>query len=122
MVHPHWLWLGLFMAGVLAAALYGLAASGHFPADARSDKFRAGAGALVLWATLVVTAVAGASMLVQSWWILPWYFSLLGGGAMLLFAPLVLQAFPDSFVDGRRGLVVFCACALVLAALMRVTA
>jgi hypothetical protein len=122
MVHPHWIWLGLFMAGVLAVALYGLTASGHFPADARSDKFRAGAGALVLWATLVATALAAASILIQSWWILPWYFSLLGGGTMLLFAPLLLQAFPDSFVDGRFGLLAFSVCAVVLAALMRVTA
>src|SRR5262245_25850896 len=117
MVHPHWLWLGLFMAGVLAVALYGVTASGHFPAEPRSDKFKSGAGALVLWATLLVTALAGASMLIQSSSILPWYFSLLGGGAMLLFAPLVLQGFSDSFVDGRRGLLIFSACALVLAAL-----
>jgi hypothetical protein len=122
MGHPHWLWLGLFMAGVLAVALYGLAASGHFPAAARGDKFKSGAGALVLWATLIVTLFAAADMLVQSWWVLPWYFSLLGGGAMLLFAPLVLQGFPDSFVDGRRALLAFSVCALVLAALMRVTA
>jgi hypothetical protein len=122
MAHPHWIWLGLFMVGVLAVALYGLTASGHFPAEARSDKFKARAGALVLWATLVVTALAATSMLIQSWWILQWYFSLLGGGAMLLFAPLLLQAFPDSFVDGRRGLLVFSVCAVVLAALMRVAA
>ena len=41
---------------------------------------------------------------------------------MLLFAPLLLQALPDSFVDGRRGLLAFSVCAVVLAALMRVTA
>jgi hypothetical protein len=122
MGHPHWLWLGLFTAGMLAAALYGLAASGHFPAAARSDRFKSGAGALVLWATLILTALSAADMIVQSWWVLPWHFSLLGGGAMLLFAPLVLQAFPDSFVDGRRALLAFSACAVVLAALMRVTA
>ncbi len=121
MVHPHWLWLGTFMAGVLAVALYGLTASGHFPAQARSDKFKAGMGAIVLWATLLATALAAASMLLQSWSILPWYFSLLGGGAMLLFAPLLLQALPDSFVDSRRALLTFSACAVALASLMWVT-
>lgn len=121
MIHSHWLWLGLFMAGVLAAALYGLAASGHFPAEARSTKFKEATGANILWATLVATMAAAAGILLQSWWKLPWYLALLGGGAMLLFAPLVLQALPDRFVDGRRALLLFSACAVVLAALMWVT-
>ena len=42
----------------------------------------------------------------------------IGGGAALLFAPLLLQPLPDSFVNGRRGLLVFAAGAVVLAALM----
>jgi hypothetical protein len=121
MIHLHWLWLGLFMAGVLAAALYGLAASGHFPAEARSAKFNEPAGATILWATLVATTAAAASMLLQSWWVLPWYIALLGGGAVLLFAPLVLQALPESFVDSRRALLLLSACAVMLAALMWVT-
>jgi hypothetical protein len=37
---------------------------------------------------------------------------------VLLFAPLLLQPLPDSFVNGRRGLLVFAAGAVVLAALM----
>jgi hypothetical protein len=122
MMHLHWPSLGLFMAGVLTVVLSGLAVSGHFPAEARSAKFRTPAGALVLWATLAAATLAAISMLVQSWRMLPWYFLLLGGGAMLLFAPLLLQALPDQFVDGRRGLIAFSACAVVLAALMFVMA
>ena len=37
---------------------------------------------------------------------------------MLLFAPLLLQPLPDSFVNGRRGLLVFSAGAILLAGLM----
>jgi hypothetical protein len=122
MMHLHWPSLGLFMVGVLAVALYGLAASGHFPAEARSAKFRTAAGALVLWVTLAAATLAAISMLAQSWRTLPWYLSLLGGGAMLLSAPVVLQALPDQFVDGRRGLVTLSACTVVLAALMLVMA
>ena len=87
MVHPHWIGFGTFMAGVLAVALYGLTASGHFPAEARSAKFKGGWGALVLWGTLTTTVLAAASMLLKSWSILPWYLQVIGGGAMLLFAP-----------------------------------
>jgi hypothetical protein len=118
MVHPHWIVFGYFMAGVLAVALYGLTASGHFPAEARSAKFKDGWGSLVLWGTLAVTALAAAAMLLTSWWILPWYLQVIGGGAMLLFAPLLLQPLPDSLVNGRSGLLVFSGGAAFLAALM----
>ena len=118
MVHPHWIGFGTFMAGVLAVALYGLTASGHFPAEARSARFKGGWGALVLWGTLTTTILAAASMLLKSWSILPWYLQVIGGGAMLLFAPLLLQPLPDRFVNGRRGLLAFSAAAALLAGLM----
>ena len=118
MAHPHWIGFGTFMAGVLAVALYGLTASGHFPAEARSARFKGGSGALVLWGTLAATALAAASMLLNAWWILPWYLQVIGGGAMLLFAPLLLQPLPDSFVNGRRGLLAFSTGAALLAGLM----
>jgi len=117
-VHPHWIWFGYFVLGVLMVALYGLTASGHFPAEARSQRLRGGWGALALWGTLLATAAAAAAMLIKSWWILPWYLAVIGGGAALLFAPLLLQPLPDSFVNGRRGLLVLAAGAVVLAALM----
>jgi hypothetical protein len=118
MAQAHWIWLGYFMAGVLAVALYGLTASGHFPVEARSERLKSRRGALVLWGTLAVTVLAALSMLLKSWWILPWYLQVIGGGAMLLFAPLLLQPLPDSFVNGRRGLLVFSAGAILLAGLM----
>jgi hypothetical protein len=117
-MHPGWLWFLCFMAGVLAVALYGLTASGHFPAETRAEKFKRGSGALVLWASLAATGLAAAGMLTMACWILPWHLALLGAGGMLLFAPLLLQAMPDSFLDGRRGLVVLGTCAVLLAALM----
>jgi hypothetical protein len=109
---------GTFVAGVLAVALYGLTASGHFPADARSERLRGGWGALTLWGTLLATAAAAAVLLIQAWWVLPWHLAVIGGGAALLFAPLLLQPLPDSFVDGRGGLLAFSAAAVSLAALM----
>ena len=118
MVHSHWIWFGYFMVGVLAVALYGLTASGHFPSEARSKRLEGGWGAFVLWGTLGATVLAAASMALKSWWLLPWYLSVIGGGAMLLFAPLLLQPLPDSFVNGRRGLLTFSAAAVALAGLM----
>jgi hypothetical protein len=118
MSNSHWIWLLHFMAGVLAVALYGLTASGHFPSEARREQFKQGSGAVVLWSTLAATLVAAAIILFKSWSVLPWYLSLLGGGGVLLFAPMLLQPLPDSFVDGRRGLLVFSACAVALAGLM----
>jgi hypothetical protein len=114
----NWVALGLLMGSVLLAALYGLAASGHFPAEFRPKKLQRGWGALVLWGTMIATGLAGAVALVLAWRPLPWYATVIGGGAALLFAPLLLQSLPDSFVNGRRGLLVLCAGAVVLAALM----
>jgi hypothetical protein len=113
-----WVALVLLMGTVLLVALYGLAASGHFPAEFRPEKLQRGWGALVLWGTMIATSLAGVASLVLAWRALPWYATVIGAGAGLLFAPLLLQSLPDSFVNGRRGLLVLSAGAVVLAALM----
>ena len=46
---------------------------------------------------------------------LPAPAAIIGGGAVLLAAPLVLQRLPDSFINGRRGLIVLGAIAGLLA-------
>jgi hypothetical protein len=113
-----WVALGLLMGTVLLASLHGLAASGHFPAEFRPAKLQRGWGALVLWGTMVATGLACAMVLILAWRALPWYATVIGGGAVLLFAPLLLQPLPDTFVNGRRGLLVLGAGAVMLAALM----
>src|SRR5436190_24282621 len=113
-----WVALGLLMGSVLLGTLYGLAASGHFPAEFRPEKLQRGWGALVLSGTMIATGLAGAAALVLAWRALPWYATVIGAGASLLFAPLLLQPLSDSFVNGRRGLLVLAAAAVVLAALM----
>jgi hypothetical protein len=104
-----WLELALFTLGIGLAALYGLTVSGHFPAEYRADALAGRAGGIVLWGTIVVTGVAVAAMLFVAWKTLPWYAIVIGGGAMLLAAPLLLRPFPDWFVNGRAGLLTFAA-------------
>ncbi len=118
MLDIDWAALVLLMGTVLLVALYGLAASGHFPAEYRPEKLQRGWGILVLWGTMIATGLAGTSVLVLAWRALPWYATVIGAGAALLFAPLLLQPMPDRFVNGRRGLFVLAAGAVVLAALM----
>ena len=113
-----WVALGLLVATVLLAVLYGLSASGHFPAQFRRAKLQRGWGALVLRGTMAATALAAATAGVLAWRALPWYATVIGTGAALLFAPLALQALPDSFVNGRRGLLVLCTGTVFLAALL----
>jgi hypothetical protein len=114
---PYWPQLLLFMGVVLFAALYGLTASGHFPPEFRGERLKGNAGAAVLWGSMLATCVAAAAALAQAWSVLPRYAAVIGGGAVLLFAPLLLQPLPDSFVNGRRGLLIFAAGATALAAL-----
>ena len=107
--------LALFMALVLVLSLHGLTASGHFPAEQRAPALRSASGLLILWGTIALSAVLAIAALALAWYRLPLYAAVIGGGAMLLAAPLVLQQFPDSFVDSWRGLVAFSGVALVLA-------
>lgn len=110
-----WLSLAMFMALVLSVSLYGLTASGHFPQEHRGVQLRTASGAALLWATMAVAAAAAIYAIVYAVETLPWYAAVIGGGAALLAAPLLLQPMPDAFVDGRRGLVVFAAASAVLA-------
>ncbi len=110
--------LALFTMLMLAISLHGLTASGHFPRETRLPAMTAGAGPAVLWLTIL--AVLGALLvgLFAAWRLIPWYAAVIGGGGGILLAPLVLQWFPDRFVDGKRGLLAFAAAALLLSALL----
>lgn len=115
---PYWPQLLLFMGATMLIALYGLTVSGHFPAEFRGETLKGGSGAIALWASIAVAAFAAGLTLLRGWETLPWYAVVIGAGAMLLFAPLLLRPLPDSFVNGRGGLVVFSVGAAVLAFLL----
>lgn len=102
-----WLELATFAATVLTCALYGLAASGHFPAEHRARTLRNAPGGIVLWGTLVMTVLVAVLTARFAWARLPWHGAVIAGGAMLLVAPLVLQRFSDRFVDGWAALLMF---------------
>lgn len=115
---PSWPALLLFMGAVLCIALYGLAASGQFPADYRADSLKGVRGAAILWGSMLAAGLAAVAALAGAWMLVPWSAAVIGGGGMLLFAPLLLQPFPDSFVNGRSGLLALSAAALGIAAAM----
>ena len=50
---------------------------------------------LIVLACLVVGLFA-------AWRLIPWYAAVISGGGGILVAPLVLQWFPDRFVDGKN--------------------
>ena len=96
-----------FMALLLAAALCGLAASGHFPREHRSPALKSKAGAFILFGSLVLSMLCLAIGVMLVWRAVPWYAAVIGGGATVLATPLVLRLFPDAFVNGRAALVTF---------------
>ena len=107
--------LCLFVALLLAIALFALAVSGHFPAEQRSAPMRTRAGQIILRVSVPVVGLATAYAIVFAVGRLPWPAAIIGGGSAVLAAPLILQQFPDSFVNGRRGLVVLAGLAAALA-------
>ncbi len=108
--------LVLFMALILAASLYGLAASGHFPRAAQSST--SGVGPIILFGSMAIAIAGLASGIVAAVRFVPWYAAIIGGGLSILVAPLVLQQFPDRFVDGSGALLAFAAANIVLAILL----
>jgi hypothetical protein len=109
-----WGALVMFALLIMSAALYGLTASGQFPSEHRAEALRSPAGAAVLWGTMAAGIATTCVGLVLAWRVLPWHAAVIVGGGVLLMAPLILQKFPDSFVDGRSGLLTFAGIGAVL--------
>ena len=107
--------LSLFMALVLVLSLYWLTVSGHFPEEHRAASLKSGSGVAVLWGTMLLVGAVTILALALAWFRVPLYAAVIGGGLMMLIAPLLLQPLPDSFVDGKRGLLIFAAAGSVLA-------
>jgi hypothetical protein len=108
----------LFMALLAAVSLYGLAASGQFPREHRAAAFRSAAGAAILFGSLAVTLLSLFAGLRFAWQTIPWYAAVIGGGAPVLFAPLLLRPLPDKFVNGRAALLSFSTIAAAIALVM----
>lgn len=113
-----WIPLLLLMALLLALSLHGLAASGHFPHEHRTPALRSGAGRLLLFGTIAIAMVCFAIGITVAWRYIPWYAAIIGGGGVVLFAPLAMHPLPDSFVNGASALIVFCGASLLLAVAM----
>jgi hypothetical protein len=107
-----------FLALLLAAALCGLAASGHFPEEHRSPTMRSSSGVFVLLVSLTISILSLAIGLVLVWRSVPWYATVIGGGGVLLAAPLALRPFPDRFVNGRGALIVFAGVSMLMLVLL----
>jgi hypothetical protein len=110
--------VALFAMLMLTVSLYGLSASGHFPRQTRLPAITTGAGLAVLWLTILIVLACLLAGLFAAWRLIPWYAAVIGGGGGILVAPLVLQWFPDRFVDGKRGLISFATAALLLSLLL----
>ncbi len=104
----------LFMAFVLAASLHGLAASGHFPRGGKASIMET----LLLFGTMALVAACAVGGTARALNLIPWYAAVIGGGLSILAAPLVLQWFPDRFVDGSGALAVFAGLSTGLAMLL----
>jgi hypothetical protein len=107
-----------FMLLLLSASLCALAASGHFPAEHRAPALRTGSGRVILFGSLAISVLCLLGGVALIWRTVPWYAAVIGGGAMLLAAPLLLQPLPDSFVNGRGALLTFSALSLLTSAVL----
>jgi hypothetical protein len=107
-----------FMLLLLNASLCGLAVSGHFPAEHRAPALRSGAGRLILFGSLALCLACVFGGIALIWHTVPWYAAVIGGGATALATPLVLQRFPDAFVNGRGAPLTFGGLSLLMLVLL----
>jgi hypothetical protein len=110
--------LFLFMALFAAGSLFGLAASGQFPREHRAASLQSVTGAAILFGSIAVVLVSLLAGLLFAGRTIPWYAAVIGGGAPVLFAPLLLRPLPDPFVNGRAALLFFSAIAAAIALVM----
>ena len=109
-----WLPLLLFMALLLALSLHGLSASGHFPYEHRPPALRLGLGRLLLFGSIAIAIVCLVIGITVAWRHIPWYAAIIGGGGVILIAPLAMHPLPDRFVDGASALIVLSGVSLML--------
>jgi hypothetical protein len=110
--------LVLFVTLLLAASLHGLAVSGHFPRSNKASTPAPDIGPIVLFGSMAVTIASVATGIAAALRLIPWYAAIIGGGLAILVAPLVLQWFPDRFVDGRGAPVALAAAGAVVAVVL----
>ena len=110
--------LAIFVALMLLASLQALSASGHFPRASRLPALSQGSGPVVLWTSIIISAISAVVGIAAAWRQIPWYAAVIGGGTAILLAPMALQFFPDRIVDGRSALIGFAAAAAIFAALL----
>ncbi|MGD9768517.1 MAG: hypothetical protein AB7U62_12815 [Pseudolabrys sp.] len=96
-----------FAALLLAAALYVLSLSGHFPAEHRGAALSGVTGNMLMVFTALVVAAAVVGGVIIAWSSLPFAVLVIAAGAGTLAAPLILTNFPDAFVNGRGALIAF---------------
>jgi hypothetical protein len=113
-----WFDLLLFIALLATVSLHWLAASGQFPREHRAAHFRSAIGAPILFGSIAVTLVSLFIGLRFAWQTIPWYAAVIGGGAPVLFAPLLLRPVSDTFVNGRAALLSFSIIAAAIAIVM----
>ena len=108
----------LFALLVSAATLQGLAASGHFPLHDNTAKPAVRSGGVTLFGSTGVALLALVAGSIAALRLTSWSAAIIAGGLSLLFAPLVLRAFPDRFVDGAGALVSFATAAVAAAVIL----
>jgi hypothetical protein len=72
--------LVLFVALILAASLYGLAVSAHFPRRQKGTTFASAVSATILFGSMALTIAALAGGILGALHFVPWYAAMIGGG------------------------------------------
>ena len=104
----------LLMATALVSCMFVVVVAGHFPVQSRAEKFTTLSGLLVLWGSICVVVISSLGTVYFSAMALPLYATIIGGGLMVLAAPLAVQPFSNHIVDSKQVLLALAAVSLAL--------
>lgn len=105
-IEPHWISLLWFAAFATVCTVSFLVVAGMFPLHSRTDSAKSGAATLLVAGNALLLAALAIGTGFFGYSELRWSTLIVVAGLVLLFAPGLFEAWPSSFRDGRRGLMV----------------
>ena len=105
-IEPHWISLLWFAGLATICTVAFLVVAGMFPLHSRPESAKSGAATLLVAGNALLLAALAIGTGVFGYSELRWSTLIVVAGLVVLFAPGLFEAWPSSFRDGRRGLMV----------------
>lgn len=98
--------LAAFVASVFLVTMFALTAAAMFPREHRPAVLAGSAGSVAVYGSVVLVAALALHTIWFAATEVRWYFAVIGGGLVVLFAPGLHDALGERLREGALGLAV----------------